>query len=95
MTLKIILIKYSYTGLQGESSYKNPILEVFQHFTSSFDINISRMALRLQDFHTKIEGCEYMLKNYFAKQQQRFTEINNARMERFQSALQQKVDEVL
>jgi hypothetical protein len=47
----------------------------FQHFKASFDINLHQMNACLHEFNVKIAGCEYTLKNHFAQQKSKLTEI--------------------
>ena len=85
------VVKYSYTcASRDHSDFKID----FVHFASYFDINISQMALRMQDFKTKIEGCEYTLKNFFSQQKQNLTSMTNATMEQHERIFQNKIDEI-
>jgi hypothetical protein len=67
-------IRYSYSGCDNINSLA---VKDFQHFKASFNINLPQMNARLHEFNVKIAGCEYTLKNHYAQQKSKLTEITN------------------
>jgi hypothetical protein len=49
----------------------------------------------MQDFKTKIEGCEYNLKNLFSQQKKKLTTMADAHMAEYEQQLKTKVDSTI
>lgn len=89
------IIKYSYFGMKGEYDYQTPIVESFEHFTSSFDINIHHMQTRLEDFQTRIEGYENIIQDQLNRQQKRFTDMMETQLKFFEQRMATTMEETI
>jgi len=86
------VIRYSY--VDHDLTHSDFVLD-FNHFATYFDINLSQMGLRMQDFQTKIESCEYTLKNYFEQQKKKLTTYTSSTIEQYEMIFQTSLDNMI
>ncbi len=60
-----------------------------------FRLNVSQMMYHLNNFQTRLEGCEYTLKKHFAKQQQRMEGMTSKLMQSYITKIQQQLDQIV